>query len=1040
MITPRILFTDVAAAAPWVGLAKQLGRQTYDAGIISKTFVVADGVKITVNNVITKGLGGICKVWIEAGNNSIWYQFITTGPEISLGADGVYKGSAVAVKLPYPTLTKPVDLSKIKPVATGSTLEELPTDPPTPVLEKTNLTQRVNGAVQVQLHTEPLFYGYSDLTEYSKYIPLVHSWMGQTGVIKGFGKYALISNGEITDVGYDAAPTTIDGKHLNHHEPDMDWPHEAAIVRKTSVEFGDRTFIVAVDASNKFYCWVNSYDSYEALASPYAVQLQSINIPDSDVISVEAPFPEWVHVTPGDRRDTDYGNPNVDSVKNVWRFHPQGTKVVGVVLERKVFSGDVYAQASDLQPNKVGFFVQENIGPAKLKSYPDPVDIKNDWPGYVEFSIDITITGPNKNDYTFGLTKTREQQSDETHYPIGAAYLSPVLGGWDKYGIDGSPGDLVVLDLASYWGERDKVWVDRYCGFAHHPNEYIRQTWANIIDIDKANLSIMSVLIKDQPSEFFRKKFGLDKQDCFTINSTLKSIDLSKLTFVYKAHRERFFYGDSYYQDFSYGLYDNKYYSHKSEQQVGIRFYVFGKVVKETQQGTDLGVWTAVDNCNLFEGADRFSPIETHTRWLSSIYDYGPYRDHWCLGDFAVENTISDHNLGPVEFRYLIFDGSGFHNNGRTLVEEANPPTGATISGYRYITSSEIQNAALYSLSRLSSSTTGDLYTRIERVLTGPAVSDGTYYSPGNGITFSVISVPYIRGYVDHYTNILQELSDNCESFDKTTYLPDVLVPWIQEQWSLSDIPVIQHQSGFHEAWVFFNPEPYFEDEQSSPYVLSYVITPTTYSDEDLWIFSSKNTRFSSPVVFDSRLATYDINKKHHRIYDYEIGAEVMGKQWRDCIEQGPPIIISSPEGYYSGVALNVPYHTGSFVEGILNTTQVTPAISYGFTYAYNNAYHDYPAKVNKPDVAQLAFFTVDSVGHVSGASTSNVALYTEAYEKALTFPTPDCSIGEDTLYGTKTTYQYRKSYDGLINYPFYDTIYEIIYTPVLNGSMLFSK
>lgn len=72
MIHPRVLFnppTNEAAASPWVGLAKKLGRQTYKAGILNKTYRITEDVIINVHNVLAKekSIGGICTVWIQAG-------------------------------------------------------------------------------------------------------------------------------------------------------------------------------------------------------------------------------------------------------------------------------------------------------------------------------------------------------------------------------------------------------------------------------------------------------------------------------------------------------------------------------------------------------------------------------------------------------------------------------------------------------------------------------------------------------------------------------------------------------------------------------------------------------------------------------------------------------------------------------------------------------------------------------------------------------------------------------------------------------------
>lgn len=73
MIIPRLLFKgDLQEAVKYVGLAKKLARQAFEAGLMNKVYRVAADVTITVENAIK---ANICKVWIEAGTKSV-YGFI----------------------------------------------------------------------------------------------------------------------------------------------------------------------------------------------------------------------------------------------------------------------------------------------------------------------------------------------------------------------------------------------------------------------------------------------------------------------------------------------------------------------------------------------------------------------------------------------------------------------------------------------------------------------------------------------------------------------------------------------------------------------------------------------------------------------------------------------------------------------------------------------------------------------------------------------------------------------------------------------------
>lgn len=79
MISPRILFDgDPTEAYKYVGIAKEFGRSTFGAGVISKVWQLGAGVQIRVMNNIQSR---ICKVWIKAGYPVTGFQFYLKNPE-----------------------------------------------------------------------------------------------------------------------------------------------------------------------------------------------------------------------------------------------------------------------------------------------------------------------------------------------------------------------------------------------------------------------------------------------------------------------------------------------------------------------------------------------------------------------------------------------------------------------------------------------------------------------------------------------------------------------------------------------------------------------------------------------------------------------------------------------------------------------------------------------------------------------------------------------------------------------------------------------
>ncbi len=547
----------------------------------------------------------------------LWYQFITTGGPLTTDGDRYYQGSAVAVKLPKIPETGTLSFDDLEPIATGSTIENLP-DGTTPDESVMSTISRVKCPIQVELITEPCCYIFQSLDNYKKYQQLMYSWCGRPGQIQNAGALSPTPWFGYRDVGYDARPTPIKGRNNTSRSPDTDWPHDAMLVKINSEEFGSRSFIVMVDASQRFYCWPHVYDQDdEGLSVSYPEQGQTVNVSSDQVQSLIPPFPEWVYVPVGQRRDTDWPSTNDSGEpRYVWRFHPLGTKVVGLVLQREPFSGELWSTNVNYTSGDPHYentssvvedweFSTETIHGIDYSGVP-----QNDSPGYVEFSVDIAITGTLDTDFTFGLTLIDHQPTDEDHYIVAADYLSPIINGWDSYSVDAQPGDLIVLDLEVRIGPLNMELLESE-GFLDTHTEYFRQVWASVIHNETGTV-LRKFLLLEKPDDYLYTGTYVDSPEQYIISGALSGIDLSKLSFSYQARRQKFFMDDEDYYTENYDTFFGYWFGVRQRwmrEEAGIRLYVFNQLVKEVRGGESYDLWDSVDSTSVDSTSSRLSPL-----------------------------------------------------------------------------------------------------------------------------------------------------------------------------------------------------------------------------------------------------------------------------------------------------------------------------------------------------------------------------------------------------------------------------------------------
>lgn len=203
-------------------------------------------------------------------------------------------------------------------------------------------------------------------------------------------------------------------------DPTARWWRRHAIQVVTSEDYGTRRFVVATDSKSRFYVYpLKDYGTGPTLASGL-------------VQYADPPYPSWVWHTEG-----------VANGHWVWEFNKGATKAVAVA----------YNAVFPTTPLKiVSRFAQGTSGP--LGSTYD--DIRCDTPGIVEVDINISLTGSDETDFTFGLSLGRELFPSAAN---NSCYLSASYAfGHKNLSAEGfNEDDLVTLEFDLYAQDFTKI-------------------------------------------------------------------------------------------------------------------------------------------------------------------------------------------------------------------------------------------------------------------------------------------------------------------------------------------------------------------------------------------------------------------------------------------------------------------------------------------------------------------------------------------------------------------------------------------------------
>lgn len=438
MLHPRILFEgSLEACAKYVHIAKKWARQTYDAGIINRTYKVGSATIRIVNVIPIHPDGyGISKIWIKAGGEG-GYQFFGSAewlykdysdPLFPPGQRMIPRGYATDVKAISGTVKATPLVSSVEAPATAGDWVYDP-DPNT-----TNDHLRFTPAHQPD--GQGLRFHYRNWAKRKgRTIKVVGSMWASSHPCHAYGRYsAATSNSGVlntTDVTYDYPALLYSNNTGEPYAPEMDYFRAAALQEVELPDGSLRTFGIMVDVTNNFVAFPTDVPrSYYALD----VSTGAFNILPEYCQTVPCPFPSWVTLEAVGKVPELAGQETLYRLQYNWKYHPDGTKAACIAAYRE----DIYQDA-----NYVSTVYHAN---GDIFSQP-----KEDYAGVIE--VELVITPDTVGDgFTFEVNLLQDIYSKrDNRQPVAVGYA--MIDMPDAMG-NSTPipaGSLMILEYDHYW-------------------------------------------------------------------------------------------------------------------------------------------------------------------------------------------------------------------------------------------------------------------------------------------------------------------------------------------------------------------------------------------------------------------------------------------------------------------------------------------------------------------------------------------------------------------------------------------------------------
>lgn len=230
------------------------------------------------------------------------------------------------------------------------------------------------------------------LTQWAQDLPL-HALSRYSGATASSGYSGI-------DVGFDYPPVlfSVESQRTGSWKrpANTDW------LQRGCLQIVDgRTFVIVADVDSVFWCYPIGSETDLGISLP--------NIPEEITKSAACPWPSWVTTT---ALGSDVPTSQLELLRPRWEFSNDGAKAACIAAHRDdpwsdaTFTSSLYSTGGSLMN-----------------------ELKEDYPGLVEVSLNVAVTGPNPEDFTFSATLLQSVYSKDTgRYPLAVGYALVDMG------------------------------------------------------------------------------------------------------------------------------------------------------------------------------------------------------------------------------------------------------------------------------------------------------------------------------------------------------------------------------------------------------------------------------------------------------------------------------------------------------------------------------------------------------------------------------------------------------------------------------------
>lgn len=320
-------------------------------------------------------------------------------------------------------------------------------------------------------------------------IPDVATQWQQGVPLHAFGWFSGGSNSRFAqvDMGYDLGVSYFGvppGEEGQNATPDSDWYQAAGVQTVAHEEYGTRRFIVMVDSNNDFYCF--PADAADAPLGSNAWPGEKANVNPLYTQSQACPWPAWVTQEAIGVAAILASVPDAEHrarLRPLWHFNRTGTRAACIAGHRAEAWSDAYFESR--------FYSSGGT----LRNA-----VREDYPGLVEVSFAIAITGENLEDFAFSVSLARDIDSATDHQcPVAVGYALRDSG-------DCPENALVMLEYRHYTDTPACSVLATYPDQPSPPDLY---------DLRRPNLAVVAVLSYWSGSGWVELRRWLAYYGCF---------------------------------------------------------------------------------------------------------------------------------------------------------------------------------------------------------------------------------------------------------------------------------------------------------------------------------------------------------------------------------------------------------------------------------------------------------------------------------------------------------------------------------------------